>query len=123
MYYQEITIYHTAATSKDEKIRQLYDYTYMFIKGTLPANPEALETVKVEGKSGEIITGTLMTEVGAGYTFDIASSAEGGTVTLANDGTFAFFPDKDFKGTTSFTYTYNVGLGDSEICTVEIEVK
>lgn len=123
MYYQEITIYHTAATSKDEKIRQLYDYTYMFIKGTLPANPEALETVKVEGKSGEIITGTLMTEVGAGYTFDIASSAEGGTVTLANNGTFAFFPDKDFKGATSFTYTYNVGLGDSKVCTVEIEVK
>ncbi|MBO5767311.1 MAG: cadherin-like domain-containing protein, partial [Clostridia bacterium] len=44
-------------------------------------------------------------------------------VALGNDGTFVFFPNKDFKGKTSFTYTYNVGLGDSELCTVEIEVK
>ncbi len=123
MYYQEITIYYTASQSKDEKIRKIYDYTYMFIKGTLPAKPEALETISFSGEAGEVISGALMEEVPAGYSFDIASSANGGTVTLANDGSFVFYPDKDFKGTTSFTYTYNMGLGDSELCTVEIEVK
>ena len=123
MYYQEIMIYGNAARSGDEKMRMLYDYTYMFIKGTLPATPEALETVKVEGSANTLISGTIMEEVLSSYEFDLVSAPEGGTVALGNDGTFVFFPNKDFKGKTSFTYTYNVGLGDSELCTVEIEVK
>ena len=41
---------------------------------------------------------------------------------LLSDGTFAYYPDKDFSGTDTFTYTYNNLLGESEECTVEIRV-
>lgn len=122
MYYQEILCYYNAAKSGDEKVRLIYDYTYQFIKGTLSVNPEALEDVSVNGGKNEIVFGQIMSDVPAQYTFDIVSMPESGTVSLANDGTFTYFPEKDFTGKVTFTYTYNAGFGESEICTVEINV-
>lgn len=123
MYYQEIDTYYEASVSGSEKVRKIYDYTYMFIKGTLPTNPEALETVVIECESNTPAAGNVILGNTSHYTFDILTLPEGGTVSLANDGSFVFFPEKDFKGKTQFTYTYNMGMGDSEVCTVEIEVK
>ena len=123
MYYQEILCYYNAAKSGDAKVRLIYDYTYQFIKGTLSANPEALETVSVKGGKNTLITGQVMDTVPEEYTFNTVSMPESGTVSLANDGTFTYFPEKDFTGKVTFTYTYNAGLGESKICTVEITVE
>ncbi len=123
MYYQEILCYYNAAISGDAKVRLIYDYTYQFIKGTLSATPEALQTVSVKGGKNTLITGKVLDAVPSEYTFNAVSMPESGTVSLANDGTFTYFPEKDFAGKVTFTYTYNAGLGESEICTVEITVE
>ncbi|MBO7737880.1 MAG: DUF4855 domain-containing protein [Clostridia bacterium] len=122
MYYQEIYCYYDAATAGG-KMRLIYDYTYQFIKGTLSVHPEALEDVSVNGGKNEIIFGQIMTDVPAQYTFDIVSMPKRGTVSLANDGTFTYFPEKDFTGEVTFTYTYNTGFGESEICRAVIIVE
>ncbi len=123
MYYQEILCYYNAAKSGDEKVRLIYDYTYQFIKGTLSVNPEALEDVSVKGGKNEPVFGQVMADVPSEYTFDMVTMPESGTVSLANDGTFTYFPEKDFTGKVTFTYTYNAGFGESEICTAEITVE
>ncbi|MBQ5837576.1 MAG: DUF4855 domain-containing protein [Clostridia bacterium] len=122
MYYQEVTAYTAAATSGDPKVRQLYDYTYQFIKGTLAANPEAFETVKVSGKANEVITGMVI-EDAVDYKMDVVKSTEHGTLTIGNDGSFTYYPEKDFTGTVTFIYTYDAGLGASKPCTIEITVE
>ncbi len=122
MYYQEVTAYHVASKSGDPKVRQLYDYTYQFIKGTLNAYPEALETVKVSGAKGEIVSGKVL-ENADGYSFDLTKQPTSGTVSIGNDGSFMYFPEKDFIGTVTFTYTYDAGLGESKPCTVEITIE
>lgn len=122
MYYQEIDCYYDAAMSSGAP-RLIYDYTYQFIKGTLSINPDALETVSVTGAKNTIISGNVMTEVPEDYSFSIATMPENGTVSFGNDGSFAFYPEKDFTGTVSFTYTYKAGFGNSEPCTVEITVE
>lgn len=123
MYYQEVYCYYDAARSGDEKVRLIYDYTYQFIKGTLPANPDALEKVAVSGDKNTVISGKVMENAPSEYTFDIVSMPESGTVSLGNDGTFTYYPEKDFTGTVTFNYTYNSGFGESEISTAEITVK
>ncbi len=122
MYYQELYCYYNAAKAGGPT-RLIYDYTYQFIKGTLPANPDALEKVTVKGEKNTLTEGKVMSEVPSGYTFDISSMPESGTVSLGNDGSFVFYPEKDFTGTVTFTYTYNSGFGDSEVCTAEITVE
>lgn len=121
MYYQEVTAYIQAANSGDPKVRQLYDYTYQFIKGTLNANPEALEAVKLNGKADELIQGKVI-ENAQGYTFNVIASPEHGSVSFSDDGSFIYFPESGFSGTVTFTYNYDAGLGVSKPCTVEITI-
>ena len=122
MYYQEVTAYYAASVSGDPKVRQLYDYTYQFIKGTLEAYPDALETLQITGKANEIITGSI-SEDKVDYVIDVIQSTEHGSLTLGADGSFVYYPEKDFTGTVTFVYTFNAGLGKSKPCTIEIVIE
>ena len=123
MYYQELNVYFNAANSKDARTRYLYDATYQFIKGTLPAYPDALETITLETEKNKILEGNVMVNIPVGTKLDLVQSPAHGTVTVADDGTFMFFPEKDFTGTVQFAYTFDNGLGASDPCVVEITVK
>ncbi len=122
MYYQELDVYHATCKSSDPKIRVMYDYTYQFIKGTLNAYPAALETVKVEAAADAPTSVVLFENPSAHLSVVLAGSPEHGSVTFGNDGVFTYYPEPGFSGTVTITYTFNEGLGDSEICTVEITV-
>ena len=52
-----------------------------------------------------------------------ASSAEGGSVSVASDGAFTYTPSADFNGTDSFTYTItdSGGLTDSATVTITVD--
>ena len=52
-----------------------------------------------------------------------ASSAEGGSVSVASDGAFTYTPSADFNGTDGFTYTItdSGGLTDSATVTVTVD--
>ena len=52
-----------------------------------------------------------------------ATSGEGGSVSVASDGSFTYTPSADFNGTDSFTYTItdSGGLTDSATVTVTVD--
>ena len=122
MYYQEVWVYYNAAVSGDPKTRALYDYTYQFIKGTLNTNPDALESITATGAKNEVTSVTLTENLDGIASFDVLS-VTAGTASIGNDGVLTYFPDADYTGKVTITYTYNNVLGDSEICTVEITVE
>ena len=45
-----------------------------------------------------------------------------GSLTLNNDGSFAYTPDANYNGTDSFTYKANDGTSDSNIATVNLTI-
>lgn len=102
--------------------RMQYDATYHFIKGDLDITPDTKDTFKAETSKNTILHSDINPDDDYSL-FTLASMPEHGTVSLSADGTFAYYPDKDFTGTDTFTYTYNNLLGESEECTVEINVK
>ncbi len=122
MYYNDRNNISEMGISDDPLCRLQYDATYMFAKGTLDVTPDTKDTFKGETAKETIFIGDLNSENGFSM-FTLASMPENGTVSLSADGTFAYYPDKGFTGTDKFTYTYNNLLGESEECTVEINVK
>ena len=122
MYYQEIQVYYDTAKSPDPKVRMIYDYTYQFIKGTLNAYPEAVEVSAATSQNTPVSLKAL-DKSADNLTLDLVASPAHGSVTLSNDGTFTYYPEAGFTGTVTFTFTYNEGLGDSQICTATITVE
>lgn len=120
MYYQGTSVYYKAAYSKVEKNRRLYDYTYQFIKGTLDISPDAIETIEVKTAENTPAKGHIKAESAETYTLAVAP--EHGTVAISNNGMFTYYPDKGYTGSDTFSYTYNAGLGESELCQVNITV-
>ena len=123
MYYQSINIFGDASRSTDQKVRLIYDYTYQFIKGTLDPLPEKPKDMRFEGKSNRVVSGTLVNESEQITQYRLATSASHGVVTVTKDGKFVYYPNKDFKGTDTFTYQISHRLGWSEEVVVTIEVE
>lgn len=122
MYYQGVQDFYIASLSKDTKIRNIYDYTYQFIKGTLNIYPDKLDDLSVTAQADTIYEGKLFE---ADNTIDVITSisAKNGTVTVNDDGTFRYYPNKGFKGTDSFTFKISKGLDWSEDTVVTIIVE
>ncbi len=119
-YYQGIDAFYIACHSENPKWRLIYDYTYMFIKGTLSITPDAPDDVSVSTEKDKYVTSQIGTpEAG---TYFIASSPAHGTVTVNSDGTFVYYPNKGFTGTDSFTVTLYDGLGHSEPAKITVTV-
>ncbi len=123
MYYQDVAVYYDAATSKDSGVRKVYDYTYQFIKGTLQPYPETLNPLYVSGAKDNPVSATLMEDAPGYYLFELASSPAVGTVSIAADGSFTYYPEAGFTGTVTFEYSYTEGLCDSEPCMVTITIE
>ncbi|MBR6784321.1 MAG: DUF4855 domain-containing protein [Clostridia bacterium] len=123
MYYQSSNIFGAASRSKSIRTRLIYDYTYQFIKGTLDNQPELREALSDSCVSNTVLKGSLAPEGEVNTLYRLTHSAEHGTVAVAEDGSFVYYPNKDFKGTDSFSYQYSNYLGWSVECTVAIEVE
>lgn len=123
MYYQDMFVFRDACNSKSAMGRMIYDTTYHFIKGDLKYNPEAVEKLTAETQMNTPVSGGF--EFGSDMLreFAINEMPEHGTVTINNDGTFTFYPEKDFTGEVSFSFVYSEYLGWSEPCEVVINVK
>ncbi|MBO7215758.1 MAG: DUF4855 domain-containing protein [Clostridia bacterium] len=121
VYYNDRDNISAMGFSDDPLCRLQYDATYHFAKGTLDVTPDTKEKAVFDAAANDMFTANLNPEKDY-LLFTLASMPEHGTVSLLSDGTFAYYPDKDFSGTDTFTYTYNNLLGESEECTVEIRV-
>ena len=53
----------------------------------------------------------------------VVDNVSNGTLTFDPDGSFTYTPNADFFGTDRFTYRANDGTDDSNVATVEIDVK
>ena len=123
MYYQEIFAFRDACNSETIMGRMIYDATYHFIKGDLEYKPAAISNTVLETEKN--------TPVGAEFTFEteklrefqILEMPENGTVTINNDGSFTYYPEKDFSGEVKFSFIYSEYLGWSDACEVVINVK
>ncbi len=122
MYYMGMYI-HQIANSKNPAVRQIYDYTYQFIKGTLKISPKTLADKSFSFGKNKVSTGTLMGNQNGRVIFKLIESPKHGTVTIQSDGTFAYFPNADYTGTDEFLFAYAENLDFSEPCKVKITVK
>ena len=122
MYYQEIQVYYDTSKSPDPKVRAIYDYTYQFIKGTLNAYPAAVEVSATTTQDTPVSLKALENPA-ANLTLELVSSPVHGSVTLGNDGTITYYPEAGFTGTVTLTFTYDEGLGESDVCTATITVE
>ena len=123
MYYQGFNIFGNAANSGTYFGRTIYDSTYHFIKGDLKNVPDTIEGVTAEGEANGPISGKIELPEDKICEIELVSMPENGTVVLANDGTFTFYPAKDFKGEATFEFRYTELLSWSAPCTVTITVK
>lgn len=123
MYYQGTNIFGIAAVSSNAKIRLIYDYTYQFIKETLKYAPEAREAISFTGKADTPYTGTLAPDGEKAIKYRVAISAEHGSITINEDGTFVYYPNKGFTGTDTFSYAISEQLGYSDPCEVTIVIE
>ena len=122
MYYMGMYIGHFV-TSDVPEVRAVYDNTYRFIKGTLEANPAALETTEQKVSAGMMSIGQALDNSEGLYELMLCTSPLHGSVTLNKDGTFTYFPNVGFSGEDEFSFCYKGGMGYSEPCIVKLKVK
>ncbi|MBR6783739.1 MAG: DUF4855 domain-containing protein [Clostridia bacterium] len=123
MYFQDNDDFGRLGYSDSPLCRMQYDATYHFIKGDLNITPEKRDEYKIEATKNTILNGSLKPEEKEFELYTITKQTKHGIVALNSDGEFVYYPDKDFVGEDSFSYTYNEYLGESEECTVTITVK
>ena len=121
MYYQGRLIFGSACASDSEKIRAIYDYTYLFIKKNLPEKPEAAKAMTFECSAGKPLTGVLG-ESGKLRAHKVYVSPEHGEVSINEDGSFVYYPDPGYLGEDTFSYCYCDRLFYSDGCIVTIRV-
>ncbi len=123
MYYQALTIFRDAANSHSAMARNVYDQTYHFIKGDLNTSPDATTGLTVTADKNTPVTGTIEFANDLPREYCVEVMPENGTVSMNGDGTFTFYPEKDFTGEVKFSFAYNEFLGWSEPCEVTVTVK
>jgi hypothetical protein len=123
MYYQEMFAFRDACNSKSIMGRMIYDATYHFIKGDLKYKPDVISGTTVETAKNTPVSGSLKFDTEKLREFKISEMPEHGTVTINNDGSFTFYPEKDFVGEVKFSFSYSEYLGWSDPCEVVINVK
>ena len=121
MYYQSVMDIYKASKSESAKTRLIYDYTYQFIKKNLKLNPDKLDDITVNAKADTYYEGKLF-DADETTLARVSLSAQNGTVTVNEDGTFRYYPNKGFKGTDTFTFQISKYLGWSEDITVTVNV-
>ncbi len=121
VYYHDLENFAKLAYSDSELCRMQYDATYHFAKRDLDVTPDKKDAFKLTASVDTIVNGNLNSD-NALSRYTLASSPEHGSVVLTTDGSFRYLPAKGYKGTDTFTYTYNNYLGESEECVVEITV-
>ena len=123
MYYQSTFIYRDAAKSDNLMARTIYDTTYHYIKGDMQYSPDKLENLNYNAKKNEVFTGKLEFDAEKLREFEVYLTADHGSVTMNEDGTFNFYPEKDYTGETKFSFVYSEYLGWSEPCEVVINIQ
>lgn len=126
MYYQSGVpgVVYAAYKSTDPFERSVYDLTYQFAKEKFSSKIPAFSTSKLDYtvKSGNhVVCGPVASGDGL-YQFVLGISPSHGDLCLNEDGSFVYYPGKDFKGVDRFSVVLDYGYGKSDEIIVTITV-
>ncbi|MBP5230461.1 MAG: DUF4855 domain-containing protein, partial [Clostridia bacterium] len=121
MYYQGRFIFGSASQNSSDKIRAIYDYTYLFIKKRLSEKPAVPDDLEFSCGAGEPMSGALA-EKDPVRAYRIGVSPEHGEVSINEDGSFIYYPDPGYTGDDTFTFRYSERLFFSDDSTVTVHV-
>ena len=122
LYYLGMGI-HTYAKSQDARVRQIYDYTYQFIHGTLKVKPDTVSGKKYSMKKDKVLSGLTVDNDSRLYRIRVYEGPKHGSVAVNEDGTFNYYPNHGYTGTDTFTFCYSSGMDETDPIKVTITVK
>lgn len=122
MYYQDVADFKQCCYSKDAPVRLMYDYQYKYMRNELPLVPERPADASFEAKKNTPLDGSVSSGSDI-RVYRLSLSPEHGTVTLDENGSFTYYPNKNYTGRDSFAFRANEYLCDSEDAVVTVEVK
>lgn len=123
MYYQGYDDFARACKSSEEKIRRIYDYTYLFIKGALSLKNDTASDISFSTVKNSFYSGTVGEDNSDTVYYILSESPKHGMLAFANDGSFVYYPNKGYTGSDSFKYRISNYIGLSDECSVNIQVK
>jgi len=129
-YYQNAdpgTYYHMAK-SPNVKLRNIYDDTYAYVKGTYKVRTVTLNAKKQMGLVGETVRGTV--RVASGCIAETLGRAEwvittppkNGKAEIGEDGRYSYVPNDSFEGMDSFTVQLVAPYASSEPVEVSVQI-
>lgn len=123
MYYQGGSIYYNAAKSDSYMGRAIYDSTYHFIKQDLKTVPDKIRIDKFNAEKNVPFHGKFgFKDDGVMRKMRVEIAADHGSVSVNDDGTFDYYPEKDYTGEVKFVFSYSEYLDWSEPMEVVISV-
>ncbi len=123
MYYQGGMIYYDAANSDTYMGRTVYDSTYHFIKQELKTVPDKIKLEKYKSEKNVPFHGEFnFADDGVMRKMRVEIAADHGSVSVNDDGSFDYYPEKDYTGEVRFTFSYSEYLDWSEPMEVVISV-
>ncbi|MFA6730807.1 MAG: DUF4855 domain-containing protein [Eubacteriales bacterium] len=123
MYYMAMNDLNVAQNSENPKLRLIYDYTYHFIKGSLNITPPVLENTSITCGANTPLVSNLNPGKDITMLFKLVASPAHGTVSINPDGSFTYYPDKNYSGEDSFSFVYSRYLDYSLPCEVTVTVE
>ncbi len=122
MYYQNLD---TIGRTWDDngRSRLIYSYTYDFIKGKLDTTPDAAAGISITVAQNVPFRSSVNTKENDRQIYKLSTSPAHGSIAFAEDGTFVYYPNKNYTGTDTFKYKISNYLGWSTECTVTVTVK
>ena len=116
-------IYYNAAKSNTYMGRSVYDNTYHFIKRDLQTVPPAISIPGYTAEKNTPFHGSFgFADDGVMRKMRVEIAADHGSVSVNDNGTFDYYPEKDYTGKVKFTFSYSEYLDWSEPMEVVISV-
>jgi len=126
IYYQGGVpgVVYSAYKSKDPFERAVYDLTYMFAKEKFTAKIPDFNTPKLNYVcSGNTLKGDPIVEADGSFRLLLNVSPSHGDLRLNENGSFIYYPNKDFVGVDKFSVVLDYGYGRSEEIVLTITVE
>ena len=102
--------------------RLLYDNTYHFIKRDLQTSPETPKDRTARTQKNTFVSGSVAGNADSTYRFRLYESPKHGTVALAEDGHYTYYPDRGYTGKDSFSFACSRHMADSAPASVTVTV-
>lgn len=113
--------YYKCYKGEGKYSRLIYDYTYQFIKGKYTIQSLSASDMEFDIPMNKTFKGSFGENTDKNLIYTIDVSPVYGSVKSNGDGTFTYYPLKDYTGTVTFTYTVSNG-SDAATGTITLNI-